>query len=128
MRGAIVPSLATEVPSIENHPIEDQRQAEPVEQIERSGHGWIGLEKLPAEPLRAVDDAQHIESPAHGPGRARRQTADIRSQTGFDYVEAPAVPTTPLPDAETLALLRGRIMDELAETYPAFARAMLQAA
>ena len=54
--------------------------------------------------------------------------ADIRSQTGFDYVEAPAVPTTPLPDAETLALLRGRIMDELAETYPAFARSMLQAA
>lgn len=48
-----------------------------MEQIERSGHGWIGLEKLPAEPLRAVDDAQHIESPAHGPGRARRQTPDV---------------------------------------------------
>ena len=54
--------------------------------------------------------------------------SDIRSQTGFDYVEPAAVPTTPLPDAETLALLRGRIMDELAETYPAFARSMLQAA
>ncbi|MGQ0686316.1 CoA-transferase [Bradyrhizobium sp.] len=54
--------------------------------------------------------------------------ADIRSQTGFDYVEPAVVPTTPLPDAETLLLLRGRIMDELAETYPAFARSMLQAA
>lgn len=54
--------------------------------------------------------------------------SDIRSQTGFDYVEPAAVPTTLLPDAETLALLRGRIMDELAETYPAFARSMLQAA
>lgn len=53
---------------------------------------------------------------------------DIRSQTGFDYVEPAAVPTTALPDAETMALLRGRIMDELAETYPAFARSMLQAA
>ena len=54
--------------------------------------------------------------------------ADIRSQTGFDYVEPAEVPPTPLPDAETLLLLRGRIMDELAETYPAFARSMLQAA
>jgi glutaconate CoA-transferase subunit B len=49
---------------------------------------------------------------------------DIRANTGFDY-EAPAsVPMTPEPDAATLALLRGRILDELAETYPAFARAM----
>jgi glutaconate CoA-transferase, subunit B len=54
--------------------------------------------------------------------------SDIRSQTGFDYVEPAVVPATPLPDAETLSLLRGKIMDELAETYPAFARAMLQAA
>lgn len=54
--------------------------------------------------------------------------SDIRSQTGFDYVEASDVPQTPLPDAGTLALLRGRVMDELAETYPAFARTMLQAA
>ena len=54
--------------------------------------------------------------------------ADIRSQTGFDYLEPADVPATPLPDAQTLALLRGRIMDELAETYPAFARSMLQAA
>lgn len=54
--------------------------------------------------------------------------ADIRASTGFDYVEPAAVPATPLPDGETLSLLRGRIMDELAETYPAFARSMLQAA
>jgi glutaconate CoA-transferase subunit B len=54
--------------------------------------------------------------------------ADVRSQTGFDYAEPADVAATPLPDADTLALLRGRIMDELAETYPAFARAMLQAA
>jgi len=54
--------------------------------------------------------------------------SDVRANTGFDYVEPAAVPATPLPDGETLSLLRGRIMDELAETYPAFARAMLQAA
>ena len=54
--------------------------------------------------------------------------SDIRAQTGFDYAEPEKIPATPVPDAETLALLRGRIMDELAETYPAFARSMLQAA
>ena len=54
--------------------------------------------------------------------------ADVRSQTGFAYAEPARVPATPTPDAETLVLLRGRIMEELAETYPAFARSMLQAA
>jgi glutaconate CoA-transferase, subunit B len=54
--------------------------------------------------------------------------SDIRASTGFDYVEPAVVPATPLPDGETLSLLRGRIMDELGETCPAFARAMLQAA
>ena len=47
--------------------------------------------------------------------------ADVRANTGFDY-DAPAdVPTTPEPDEETLALLRGRVTGELAETYPQFA-------
>lgn len=55
-------------------------------------------------------------------------SSDIRAQTGFDYAEPAKVATTPLPDAETLSLLRGKIMDELAESYPAFARAMQQAA
>jgi len=38
------------------------------------------------------------------------------------------VPATPAPDAATLALLRGRILDELSETYPAFASLMARAA
>jgi glutaconate CoA-transferase subunit B len=53
---------------------------------------------------------------------------DVRSHTGFDY-EAPAsVPATPPPDPATLSLLRGKIFDELAETYPAFARSMMEGA
>jgi glutaconate CoA-transferase, subunit B len=55
-------------------------------------------------------------------------SADIRKQTGFDYEEPERLPATPEPDATTLALLRGRILDELAESYPAFARAMMEAA
>jgi glutaconate CoA-transferase subunit B len=54
--------------------------------------------------------------------------ADISDNTGFDYDAADTVPTTPVPDTPTLALLRGRIVDELAETYPAFAHSMAQAA
>lgn len=47
--------------------------------------------------------------------------ADVRANTGFDYNEPADVPATPEPDAETLALLRGRVTTELAETYPQFA-------
>lgn len=54
--------------------------------------------------------------------------ADIRAQTGFDYDEPARVPATPQPDTATLALVRGRIIDELAETYPAFASSMMETA
>jgi len=47
--------------------------------------------------------------------------ADIRANTGFDY-DAPAdPPQTKAPDEATLAILRGRVTQELAETYPQFA-------
>ncbi|GAN76474.1 CoA-transferase [Acidisphaera rubrifaciens] len=50
--------------------------------------------------------------------------ADIRDATGFtfDHDAMPAV--TPDPDAHTLGLLRGCVLDELAETYPEFARGL----
>ena len=51
-------------------------------------------------------------------------SADVRANTGFDYDEPAAVPTTAEPDAATLALLRGRVTSELAETYPQFAGAL----
>ncbi len=48
--------------------------------------------------------------------------ASVREATGFDF-EAPAhAATTPAPDGETLALLRGPVGDALAPIYPAFAR------
>ncbi|WP_319024812.1 CoA-transferase [Nisaea sediminum] len=46
---------------------------------------------------------------------------EIREQTGFDYDEPAEVPDTPLPDAETLAAIRGPVAEQLAEIYPAFA-------
>ncbi len=48
--------------------------------------------------------------------------AEVRANTGFEYDLAPDVGPTPGPDAATLALLRGRVTDELAETYPHFAQ------
>lgn len=48
----------------------------------------------------------------------------IKAATGFAF-DHDAVPTpTPDPDARVMALLRGRVLGELAETYPEFARGL----
>jgi glutaconate CoA-transferase subunit B len=46
---------------------------------------------------------------------------EIRDQTGFDFDIPAEVPETTLPDAATLALIRGPIAREVAEVYPSFA-------
>lgn len=46
---------------------------------------------------------------------------EIRDATGFAFDTDPDLRETPAPDAATLALLRGRVREELAETYPDFA-------
>jgi glutaconate CoA-transferase subunit B len=46
---------------------------------------------------------------------------EVRDRTGFDFALAPDLQPTPLPDPDTLALIRGTIARELAEVYPAFA-------
>ncbi len=51
---------------------------------------------------------------------------EINASTGFAFASAAEVRATQQPDQETLALLRGRVLDELAETYPQFAK-LLQA-
>ncbi|KPF94969.1 CoA synthetase [Rhodopseudomonas sp. AAP120] len=50
---------------------------------------------------------------------------DVRAATGFDYDAPVHVPATPEPDAETLALLRGRVTSELSECYPQFVETMI---
>jgi glutaconate CoA-transferase subunit B len=48
----------------------------------------------------------------------------VRQNTGFDFDIAPNVAeTAPLADSD-LALLRGRVAREIAETYPRFARSL----
>jgi glutaconate CoA-transferase subunit B len=46
---------------------------------------------------------------------------EVNAATGFAFGCATPVTTTPTPDKATLALLRGRVLDELSETYPQFA-------
>ncbi|MHB8667342.1 MAG: CoA-transferase [Burkholderiales bacterium] len=46
---------------------------------------------------------------------------EIRDQTGFAFECPERVPFTPAPEPEILALIRGRIRNEIAETYPRFA-------
>jgi glutaconate CoA-transferase subunit B len=52
------------------------------------------------------------------PGPRRR----IKAATGFAFAHGEAPPATAAPGARVLALLRGRVLDELSETYPDFAR------
>ncbi|WP_420391584.1 CoA-transferase [Acuticoccus sp.] len=52
---------------------------------------------------------------------------EVRAATGFAFDHATAPPTTPTPAAATLRLLRTRVLDELAETYPDFAGALHEA-
>jgi len=52
--------------------------------------------------------------------------ADVRANTGFDYDAPDIVPETKAPDAATLDLLRGRVTDELSESYPSFADMLRQ--
>lgn len=53
--------------------------------------------------------------------------AGVREHTGFDFDLAPGcseldgVPTTAAPSADDVHLLRGRVAEEVAETYPRFA-------
>lgn len=49
---------------------------------------------------------------------------EVREATGFAFRHAEQPGQTELPDPATLGLLRGQIMDELAETYPEFASQM----
>lgn len=51
--------------------------------------------------------------------------ADVRAATGFDYDQPAEVPVTPALPAHARALLYGRVADEIAETYPAFATRVL---
>lgn len=47
--------------------------------------------------------------------------AEVQAETGFAFAHDAAPPVTPAPDPATLALLRGQVLEELSETYPAFA-------
>jgi glutaconate CoA-transferase, subunit B len=49
---------------------------------------------------------------------------EVEAATGFDFDRAEKVAETPAPTKDELALIRGRIREELAEAYPLFAAAM----
>lgn len=51
---------------------------------------------------------------------------DIREHTGFDFDMPASVDETPAPTAEELALIRGSVGTDISETYPAFARRVLE--
>jgi glutaconate CoA-transferase, subunit B len=46
---------------------------------------------------------------------------EVVENTGFDFDRPAQVPQTPAPSPDTLALMRGKVAQELAEVYPQFA-------
>ena len=50
--------------------------------------------------------------------------AEVEAATGFDFDRADPVIETPAPTEAELALIRGRIREEVAEAYPQFATGM----
>jgi len=50
--------------------------------------------------------------------------AEIRAATGFEFDHAPAPAETVPPSEEELSLIRGRVREEVAETYPRFAASL----
>jgi glutaconate CoA-transferase subunit B len=84
--------------------------------VYRPGGPWklltgLGLFSFEKERRRFALESVH---PGH-------TVAEIVENTGFDFDRAASVPMTPEPDPPVLALIRGRIRDEIAETYPKFA-------
>jgi glutaconate CoA-transferase subunit B len=51
---------------------------------------------------------------------------EIVAATGFDFDRPARVPVTPEPEPRVLAIIRGRIRDEIAETYPRFAAGLAE--
>ncbi len=51
---------------------------------------------------------------------------DIRTHTGFDFDSGTDVDVTPAPTVEELTLIRGTLGAEISETYPAFAKRVLE--
>jgi glutaconate CoA-transferase subunit B len=52
---------------------------------------------------------------------------EIVASTGFDFDRPASVPATPAPEPRALELIRGRVRDEIAETYPKFAAGLAAA-
>ena len=53
---------------------------------------------------------------------------EVVRSTGFDFERADDVPATPGPTPEMLALMRGPLVEQIAETYPEFASRVFGAA
>jgi glutaconate CoA-transferase subunit B len=87
--------------------------------VYRPGGPWklltgLGLFAFDRSRKRFVLESVH-------PGHA---VEEIVASTGFDFDRPATVPTTPEPEPRVLAIIRGRIRDEIAETYPRFADAL----
>jgi len=96
--------------------------ARAVAAVETSAACWA----KPAAHRALLPPCARVRSRSLRSVHASCSAAGIRANTGFDYDALEHLPATPQPDTATLAQLRGRNVEELAETYPAFAKLMME--
>jgi glutaconate CoA-transferase subunit B len=100
-----------------------------VDFVSAPGTGPQGVFRTGGPRALVTGKAHFLFDPALG--RFRLETihpghtlAEIIETTGFCFDHAADPPPTAPPDARTLDLLRSRVLDELAETYPTFAASL----
>src|SRR3954470_10614419 len=68
--------------SIEYEGISHHRDGEKLEDVERAEQARIGLEELPDETLRRIDQDEEIEGAGAGPGGAAGERGEVASEEG----------------------------------------------
>lgn len=92
----------------------------PAGAFRQGGPKWLLTDRC----LFRFDEGQMaFELASVHPGQTVR---DIQEATGFAYREPADVPTTPVPDDATLAMIRGEVRDQLAVAYGRFARSCIK--
>jgi glutaconate CoA-transferase, subunit B len=100
-----------------------------VDFISAPGNGPAGIyrrggPKMLVTGLARFSFAGHFRLESIHPGH---DLAEIAENTGFEFDRPSEPPITPAPTREELTLIRGRIREEVGETYPAFASSLAAA-
>jgi glutaconate CoA-transferase, subunit B len=79
---------------------------------------------LGSDPLPSIQQRRRFRLASVHPGHS---VAEVIDNTGFDFDRPADVPTTPVPSADTLHMMRIVFGPTLADVYPQFAKSIFVA-